>query len=257
MSGKSTVIRGFAPAVQEQLGCYVYRLIDPRDGRTFYVGKGVGNRLFSHLGEADADLEVKTHKLDRIRAIKRKGLEVGHVIHRWGLTEKEAYEVEAALIDAYEELTNLQGGRHNDRRGAMRAEDVAALLDPEPADIVQPVVLINIRQEWDRALSPEALYERTRQYWYCSPRRHPARYALAVARGVIRAVYRIENWYPVDLTKTHWDSKRKGAKKPLPRQTSRWAFEGPEAVELRHYVGKSVRHLQNPGNQNPIRWVNC
>jgi hypothetical protein len=62
-------VRSFTSAVQEQLGYYVYRLIDPHDGCTFYVGKGAGNRLFSHINEADADLEVKTHKLDRIRAI--------------------------------------------------------------------------------------------------------------------------------------------------------------------------------------------
>jgi len=32
MSGKSTGIRGLTPAVREQLGRYVYRLIDPRGG---------------------------------------------------------------------------------------------------------------------------------------------------------------------------------------------------------------------------------
>ena len=33
----------FTPEVQERLGYYVYRLIDPRNGETFYVGKGKGN----------------------------------------------------------------------------------------------------------------------------------------------------------------------------------------------------------------------
>ena len=27
----------------------VYRLIDPRNGETFYVGRGKGNRVFSHI----------------------------------------------------------------------------------------------------------------------------------------------------------------------------------------------------------------
>ncbi len=31
-----------------RLGCYVCRLLDPRNGETFYVGKGHGNRLFDH-----------------------------------------------------------------------------------------------------------------------------------------------------------------------------------------------------------------
>ena len=37
--------------VQEELGNYVYRLIDPRNGETFYVGKGKGNRIYAHIHE--------------------------------------------------------------------------------------------------------------------------------------------------------------------------------------------------------------
>ena len=32
----------FPPEVVQALGHYVYRLIDPRNGETFYVGKGQG-----------------------------------------------------------------------------------------------------------------------------------------------------------------------------------------------------------------------
>ncbi len=39
---------GFPTGVSEQLKWYVYRLIDPRNGETFYVGKGQGNRVFAH-----------------------------------------------------------------------------------------------------------------------------------------------------------------------------------------------------------------
>ena len=35
----------FPAGVAEQLKWYVYRLIDPRNGETFYVGKGRGNRV--------------------------------------------------------------------------------------------------------------------------------------------------------------------------------------------------------------------
>ena len=41
-------IDSFPPEVAERLQYYVYRLIDPRNGETFYVGKGKGNRVFAH-----------------------------------------------------------------------------------------------------------------------------------------------------------------------------------------------------------------
>lgn len=46
----------FSDFTAEQLGSYVYRLRDPRDHETFYVGKGKGNRVFAHLdGKLEKD----------------------------------------------------------------------------------------------------------------------------------------------------------------------------------------------------------
>ncbi|MBQ5524797.1 MAG: GIY-YIG nuclease family protein, partial [Paludibacteraceae bacterium] len=45
-------IQSFSPDVQAKIGYYVYRLIDPRDYSTFYVGKGKGNRVFEHAKAA-------------------------------------------------------------------------------------------------------------------------------------------------------------------------------------------------------------
>ena len=110
----------FTPEVIEQLQYYVYRLIDPRNGQTFYVGKGKGNRVFAHVADALKNFDGVSYtnkneddvslKIQQIRDIKNDGLEVIHVIHRYGLTEKEALEVEAALIDCYAGLTNVQSG---------------------------------------------------------------------------------------------------------------------------------------------------
>src|SRR5580698_6434927 len=100
----------FPPGVADRLNWYVYRLIDPRNGETFYVGKGQGDRIFQHSKAAFAgtsDEDSSDLKLSRIKAIVEAGLEVGHVIHRHNIdTENIAFQIEAALIDAYPGLTN-------------------------------------------------------------------------------------------------------------------------------------------------------
>ena len=88
----------FPAGVSEQLKWYVYRLIDPRNGETFYVGKGQGDRVFAHASGlvVDDDSDVSDPKLP-VKEIQAAGLEVGHIVHRHGMGETVAYEVEAAL----------------------------------------------------------------------------------------------------------------------------------------------------------------
>ena len=94
----------FPTGVAEKLGYYVYRLIDPRNGETFYIGKGRGNRVFQHARgvlRLGSDEDVVDTKMQRIKEIRSAGLEVGHVIHRHGIKdEKTAFQIEAALMDA-------------------------------------------------------------------------------------------------------------------------------------------------------------
>ncbi len=184
----------FTPEVIERLRAYVYRLEDDRS-RTFYVGKGNRNRVFAHARCALTGDEGLRY--DRIRELHSRGLEPRIVIHRHGLDDSVALEVEAALIDAYSgpELANEIRGVDTER-GLATAEDVSAQYCAETAVIEAPAILIKIERQWHPRLTPEQLYERTRRYWTCQPekKRVPPRIAICVARGVVREVYDIHRW---------------------------------------------------------------
>lgn len=56
--------------VTEILKSYVYVYVDPRNEDPFYIGKGKGDRLFSHL-----DDQSDNEKVARIAEIQRSGKE--------------------------------------------------------------------------------------------------------------------------------------------------------------------------------------
>lgn len=195
----------FTTEVIEQLQYYVYRLIDPRTGQTFYVGKGKGNRIYAHINDAlksfdgqsyeSNDEDEISEKIKQIREIKAAGLEVIHVIQRYGLTEKEAFEVEAALIDCYPGLTNIQGGYSSDR-GVNSAEVLQRVLSCEEfkdqPDLKYCIIKIN-----DHVLNERgSVYETVRKHWKVNLSRvKKIPYVLACHNGIVAEVYEAEKWY--------------------------------------------------------------
>lgn len=89
---------------------YVYDLIDPRDGKTFYVGKGTGDRLKEHV--RDARKGEGGPKCDRIREILAEGLTVEERIVKEFENEAYAYAYEKRRIAriGLENLTNIAPG---------------------------------------------------------------------------------------------------------------------------------------------------
>ena len=86
-------------AIEALNGFYVYALVDPRNDKVFYVGKGTGNRVFSHEIESGKSRESEKKKLQHIREIENCGYSVRRLIINWGLTENEAFIAEATLIN--------------------------------------------------------------------------------------------------------------------------------------------------------------
>ncbi len=244
-------IQDFSPRTEEALAYYVYLLVDPRDGKIFYVGKGKGDRVFAHLRCALTST-AETDKLDIIRSIVNAGMDVRYYIARHGMKEDEAFLVESVLIDlltfrdfaSVANISNIQAGHHQFDRGIKTAEELEALYNGgelATTDIVDRIMTININGTY--GLNNEQrpnIYEATRKYWKLSPSRAKlVQYVLSEYRGVVRAIFVPQEWS---------------------KSGSRWMFEGYEITAennpeiYNRYINKSVPKVK--GMANPIRYFN-
>jgi len=237
-------VASFSPEVAEKLKMYVYRLIDPRNGETFYVGKGRGSRVFGHIREQVGE-EDPSNKLRRIRDIHLAGFEVAHVIHRHGMDDRTAFEVEAALMDAYPGLTNIAGGLGNSDFGAMHALEIVRRYAAEPAVFQHRVLLISV----NRSAAETSLYEATRYAWKLSlAKAKRAEVILPTRQGLIVGAFVASQW--AEATAENFPGREPVA--------GRFGFTGAEASdEIRGlYVGKRVPdEYRKPGSSNPIRYT--
>ncbi len=167
----------FTDDITEILKSYVYVYIDPRNGKPFYIGKGKGSRLFSHL-----DDQAETDKVSKIREIIQSGNEPQIDILRYGLSDSEAALVEAASIDLLGKtnLTNIASGYHEDSFGRITIQEITAMLNAKPTIVHHKAILITINKLYRSNMTPLELYEATRGIWVVGPRRNRAEYAMAV-----------------------------------------------------------------------------
>ncbi len=239
----------FRPDVAQKLKTYVYRLIDPRNGETFYVGKGKGDRVFSHIrAEESLEGDEIDNKLKRIREIRLAGFEVAHVIHRHGMDEKTAVEVEAALIDAYPGLTNIGGGTGAADYGAMHAREIIRRYSAEPAVFRHKALLISV----NRSAAERSLYDATRYAWKIDKRKaKQAEVILATLKGPIVGAFIAHNW--LEATAANFPGLAEGD--GVPGRLGFVGEEAPQAIE-RLYVGKRVPdEFRKRGAANPIKYT--
>lgn len=235
----------FPAEVCNQIGFYVYRLIDPRNGETFYVGKGKGNRVFAHAG-GDVS-EDGSEKLRRIFEIKNSGFEVQHVIHRHGMDSKTAFEVEAALIEAYPGVTNLAGGHGNNDRGCAHSNEIIEKFEAQEAVITDKVIEILV----NRSALEGSVYDSARFAWKLSQARaEQAKYVFAVLNGLILEIFQVDEWKPA--TKSNFPEFSHATEK-----SDRFGFVGrPASKEIESKYRRKRVPPRPRGAANPIRYHN-
>ena len=172
----------FSPETSEAIGNYVYALIDPHKpetdpSRIFYVGKGTGQRCFSHA-EAEAGWKPKKNepnpKLKRIHKIRKatgSPPPIQIIAHKLG--DDEAFHLETALISLLQtdkHYCGLVSGKHGSSYG-LPVDDIEGLYSRplKESAIGHRVLLVSLNGGEDLPPFPEIkksdMAERVLGYW--------------------------------------------------------------------------------------------
>ena len=268
-SQNSPTITSFSEKAIESLnGFYVYALIDPRNEKVFYIGKGTGNRVFSHEIESGKSRESEKKKIQQIREIENSGYSVKRLIVNWGLSENEAFVAEATLINLLNrmpdiQLTNEVSGHHvHESLTTEEFELQYGAVPLEKEDIKHSILVIKINKLYRRGMSEEELYDAVRGFWAASLKSIEARkvkYVFGVYNGLIVGVYKPDVWhYGYEMI----DIPQRGilTTEDYERIKNRVYFVCNDYRNLddegQFYLHKSIAKLKvNQSAQNPITYL--
>lgn len=93
---------------------YVYELRDPRDNRTFYVGKGSSLRIYAHSADEENQKGARINEINKLE-MKEQRIIIGRFE-----TEEEAFAVESILIKWVYGFDNLTNRVHGHRQVNIR-----------------------------------------------------------------------------------------------------------------------------------------
>ncbi len=268
-SQNSPTIASFSEKALDSLnGFYVYALIDPRNEKVFYIGKGTGNRVFSHELESGKSRESEKKKIQLIREIENSGHSVKKLIVNWGLSENEAFVAEATLINLLNRmpdirLTNEVSGHHvHESLTTEEFELQYGAVPLEKEDIKHSILVIKINKLYRRGMSEAELYDAVRGFWAASLKSIEARkvkYVFGVYNGLIVGVYKPDVWhYGYEMI----DIPQRGILTPedYERLKNRVYFVCNDYRSLddegQFYLHKSIAKLKvNQSAQNPITYL--
>lgn len=246
---------------------YVYGLIDPRNNKLFYIGKGTRNRVFQHVVESDKNPDSEKAKLQTIKNIEESQNEVKHILINWGLTENEAFASEASLINLMnyisdDILTNIIAGHHS--AGCLCTEEIEQVYGAKPLsleDFKHKILAIKVNKLYNRHMASHEIYDIVRGIWNANiSRAKQADYVLGVYNNLIICCYKPARWYKVSEC----------AKNILPEHTRNSDLTGMENRILFEcdninvldenqlfYLNKSIEKLERiQKSQNPITYIN-
>lgn len=233
----------FKQSTIEKLSYYVYLLEDPRNNNIFYIWKWKWNRIFSHMNWA-INWDKESNKIKIIKEILENNLKVKHKVIRHWLTEKEAYEVESALIDFYwlENLTNIVLWHDSYDRWLMDINEIFVNYESEKIKVEDDLIAININNLYYYWITNSEIYESTRKSWRLNlDRAKNIKYALSVFRWIVREVYEINDWY--FSKKQNW----------FDRYEFQWMIAKKNIREK--YINKDVSEYFSKWSQNPIKYI--
>ena len=237
----------FTSDIIRKIKYYVYLLSDPISGEIFYVGKGKGNRVFSHLKD-----NSDNQKSRKIQDLKSKGLEpkIEFLVH--GVDDEITIKkIEASIIDLIgkNKLTNIVGGYESSDFGRMDLAQIRGKYSSQKAEIKENVMLIKLSKTFRYNMDPRDLYDNTRGVWKVAEhRRKEVDYAFAVYDGIIQETYKILQWFEAWST----FNNREDFTSQREKDVKRWEFVGNVSDEMRKkYLYKSVEHKE----QNPIKYT--
>lgn len=244
---------------------YVYGLIDPRSKLVFYIGKGKGNRVFQHELESLNSPDSEKLKLKTIAEIKADGKEVEKIIFNCNLTENEAFAAEAALINAFNYLSDA--GLSNEASGhhfhkAHSVEEFERLYGAEALkkeDIKHNLLIIKVNRFYNRKMTPKEIYDAVRGAWWVSSyNAKRVDYVLGVYHSLVVGVYKPDEWYEFGLNRELVPEHSKDIEVTDSNKKKKYFVDSDYEVldeNKQIYYGKTIEDIgYNAKAQNPITY---